>query len=105
MKVLGFEHFQFVHVHKYLPECKRATGVPQGCVLRPILFNIFMLPLGDIIRKRNINFHRYADDTQTYLSAKPDGEDHLVQLETCPNYIKTSQWVHCFIQMKTETQR
>lgn len=43
-------------------------SVPQGTILYPMLFNIFMTPLEMVIRNLGARFHPYADYTLLYFS-------------------------------------
>ncbi len=68
---------------------KLACGVPQGSILAPILFTLYLLPLGTIFRKHGVSFHCYADDTQIYLPLKRNKHAALESLFACLDEVKT----------------
>ena len=64
-------------------------GVPQGSVLGPMKFCLYLLPHGAILRKHDIGYHIYADDTQLYISFKSKKPlDSLEKLNSCISDIR-----------------
>ena len=55
-------------------------GVPQGSVLRPLLFILYTTPLSHIISRSSVNHKLYADDTQLFLSFSPRNFPQNIQL-------------------------
>ena len=43
-------------------------GAPQGSIIGPEDYKMYTLPVGDITRKHQLQFHSYAEDSDYYVS-------------------------------------
>ena len=64
-------------------------GVPQGSVLGPTLFSLYMGPLGDIFRRHKLSYMCYADDSQLYISFSENHSSELSRLDNCLSDIRS----------------
>ena len=81
---------QIVTTATYESSCHPCLfGVPQGSVLGPVLFTLYVAPMEDLINAHGVKGVMYADDTQLFTVLKqPHHHDTLTKLEICIKDIK-----------------
>ena len=71
-------------------------GVPQGSILGPLLFTMYVTPIGDLMKRIQLRYQVYADDTLILSTLRQQTLEHDIKdLDT-----KLSLLFQAFSQMK-----
>ena len=83
---------QYIAVGAEQSSCVNCTsGVPQGSVLGPFLFAMYILPVGNVIAAHSLHYHQYAGDTQLYMAIRPSDDDTFKPVSKCVEDV-SSRW-------------
>ncbi len=79
-------------------------GVHQGSILAPLLFSLYMLPLSQIMRKNQIAYHSYDDDTQIHQALSPNDYCPIESLCQCIDDINSWMCQKCLQLNEQKTE-
>ena len=54
-------------------------GVPQGSILGPLVFLMYITPIGEFLRKVGLRYRMYADDAVLYANMRTNQEETAME--------------------------
>ena len=75
-----------------LQSCFTQVCPMQGSVLGPLLFTVFVSPIGRLIENCNISYHAYADDTQLFTALTSSVGNNINRLVSCVESLQSWFW-------------
>ena len=83
------DHKQLVHIRSAVSvDSQLHFGVPQGSVLGPVLFSMYVAPIEDIVLSHGLRPMFYAGDSQIYLTMGLGNRNISIgKIEDCINHI------------------
>ena len=67
-----------------------SSGVPQGSILWPLLFVMYVSPIDDIVCVHRMQYHKCADDLMLYTALAPSMFSDLSSIANCTDAV--SKW-------------
>ena len=81
------------------------SGIPQGSVLGPLLFVIYINDLPDAIGNENSHIYMFADDTKVYRKIQKEADTEALQSDIKAMYDWSNKWLLKFHPEKCQVMR
>jgi hypothetical protein len=82
---------QYVHVgQKQSATVLYEYGLPQGSVLGPLIYTLYVAPIASVIASFNVDHMQYADNTQLYIVL--DKNNAMLNMDSCSHKLVYIEW-------------